>query len=46
MKGLLNRFGYIPNGNRKYMLSRSQPPFFSLMVRDFALNPVDFIEDI
>jgi alpha,alpha-trehalase len=25
--------GYIPNGNRTYYLGRSQPPFFSLMVK-------------
>jgi alpha,alpha-trehalase len=25
-------FGHVPNGNRTYYLSRSQPPFFSLMV--------------
>jgi alpha,alpha-trehalase len=29
---LLRRYGLIPNGNRTYYLSRSQPPFFSLMV--------------
>jgi len=29
---LARRFGLIPNGNRTYYLSRSQPPFFSLMV--------------
>ena len=29
---LIERFGFIPNGNRTYFLSRSQPPFFSLMV--------------
>jgi len=29
----LDRFGMVPNGNRSYYLSRSQPPFFSLMVR-------------
>ncbi|AKC32112.1 alpha,alpha-trehalase TreA [Candidatus Pantoea carbekii] len=28
----LNKYGCIPNGNRNYYLSRSQPPFFSLMV--------------
>jgi alpha,alpha-trehalase len=27
-----DRYGLIPNGNRSYYLSRSQPPFFSLMV--------------
>jgi alpha,alpha-trehalase len=28
----LDVFGHIPNGNRTYYLSRSQPPFFSHMV--------------
>ena len=31
---LINRFGYMPNGNRISFLSRSQPPFFSKMVYD------------
>ncbi|HZF14658.1 MAG TPA: alpha,alpha-trehalase TreA [Steroidobacteraceae bacterium] len=30
---LIERFGHIPNGNRSYYLSRSQPPFFAAMVR-------------
>ncbi len=30
---LIDTFGFIPNGNRTYFLSRSQPPFFSLMVK-------------
>ena len=29
---LLKKYGFIPNGNRTYYLSRSQPPFFSLMI--------------
>ncbi len=29
---LINQYGYVPNGNRTYFLSRSQPPYFSLMV--------------
>ncbi|MBD3748096.1 MAG: alpha,alpha-trehalase TreA [Sphingobacteriales bacterium] len=29
---LIDQFGHIPNGNRTYYLSRSQPPFFALMV--------------
>ena len=29
---LIQTYGHIPNGNRTYYLSRSQPPFFSLMV--------------
>lgn len=30
---LIDTVGYIPNGNRTYYLGRSQPPFFSLMVK-------------
>lgn len=30
---LIDSVGYIPNGNRTYYLGRSQPPFFSLMVK-------------
>ncbi len=29
---LINTYGHIPNGNRSYYLSRSQPPFFGMMV--------------
>jgi alpha,alpha-trehalase len=35
-KYLINKYGHIPNGNRSYYLSRSQPPFFSLMVELLA----------
>jgi alpha,alpha-trehalase len=28
----IDQYGHIPNGNRTYYLSRSQPPFFSKMV--------------
>jgi len=30
---LINECGHIPNGNRSYYLSRSQPPFFAEMVK-------------
>lgn len=33
---LIDSFGYIPTANRTYYLTRSQPPFFSLMVRLFS----------
>jgi len=33
---LIDQFGFIPNGNRTYYLSRSQPPFFPLMIRILA----------
>ena len=29
---LINTYGHVPNGNRTYYLSRSQPPFFCMMV--------------
>jgi alpha,alpha-trehalase len=33
---MINTYGHIPNGNRTYYLSRSQPPFFALMVELLA----------
>ncbi len=33
---LINTFGHVPNGNRSYYLTRSQPPYFSLMVKLLA----------
>ena len=33
---LIDTVGFIPNGNRTYYTSRSQPPFFSLMVKLLA----------
>src|SRR5438552_3439826 len=33
---LIQQYGYIPNGNRTYFLSRSQPPFFSCMIELLA----------
>lgn len=49
---LINTYGHIPNGNRSYYLSRSQPPFFTLMVELYGLatgvsvitNYIDAIE--
>lgn len=34
MRYLVNRYGFMPNGNRTFYLTRSQPPFLSCMVRD------------
>lgn len=31
-ESLITRYGHIPNGTRTYYLSRSQPPFFALMI--------------
>ncbi|MBS7566037.1 alpha,alpha-trehalase TreF [Mucilaginibacter sp. Bleaf8] len=33
---LIDTYGHIPNGNRSYYLSRSQPPYFALMVELLA----------
>lgn len=33
---LIEQFGHIPNGNRTYYLSRSQPPFFGSMIALYA----------
>lgn len=33
---LLGRYGHIPNGNRSYYLSRSQPPLYAMMVELIA----------
>ncbi|WP_367281450.1 alpha,alpha-trehalase TreF [Porifericola rhodea] len=33
---LIETLGFIPNGNRTYYTSRSQPPFYALMVRLLA----------
>jgi alpha,alpha-trehalase len=36
LASLIDRCGHIPNGNRSYYLSRSQPPMFSCMVELIA----------
>src|SRR3954469_16463140 len=38
---LIDRYGHIPNGNRTYYLSRSQPPFFAAMVARLAQHEGD-----
>lgn len=48
---LIQTVGFIPNGNRSYFLSRSQPPFFSLMVRllsetDSTVRLSDYLDDL
>lgn len=40
---LIDRYGHIPNGNRTYYLSRSQPPFFSQMVGLLAEHDGDSV---
>lgn len=38
---LIDQHGHVPNGNRSYYLSRSQPPFFAAMVELVALRDGD-----
>lgn len=40
---LLRKFGFIPTANRTYFLSRSQPPFFSQMVRLLAKHKGHYV---
>jgi alpha,alpha-trehalase len=42
---LIDTYGHIPNGNRTYYLSRSQPPVFSLMVDLIAKKGVATASD-
>lgn len=35
---MIDKFGFIPTANRTYYLSRSQPPFFSHMIKLLALH--------
>ena len=39
----IDRFGHVPNGNRSYYLSRSQPPFFAPMVELAAAKEGDAV---
>lgn len=45
---LISTVGFIPNGNRNYYLTRSQPPFFSLIVRELedydSLAPSHYLD--
>jgi len=42
-KFMIDTYGHVPNGNRLYYVSRSQPPFYIPLV---ALMAVEFGEDI
>lgn len=41
----IERFGFVPNGNRKYYLDRSQPPLLSTLMRSYyhVTKDLDFI---
>jgi alpha,alpha-trehalase len=48
---LIDRYGHVPNGNRTYYLSRSQPPIFSCMVELIAAQDgekifVDYLPEL
>ncbi len=40
---LIGRYGFVPNGNRTYYLTRSQPPFFAAMVALLAQTEGDSV---
>ena len=40
---LIDQYGHIPNGNRSYFLSRSQPPFFAAMIELAAAKQGDAV---
>lgn len=40
---LVRRYGHVPNGNRSYYLSRSQPPFLSAMMELIAVRDGDAV---
>ncbi|MFD1468541.1 alpha,alpha-trehalase TreF [Hymenobacter caeli] len=40
---LIGRYGFVPNGNRTYYLTRSQPPFFGAMVALLAQTEGDTV---
>ena len=44
---LVERYGFVPNGGRKYYENRSQPPFLALMVKAYydSTKDVDFVKD-
>ncbi|MEM7551511.1 MAG: alpha,alpha-trehalase TreF [Bacteroidota bacterium] len=41
---LIDSIGFIPNGNRDYFSGRSQPPFYSLMVRLSTENSMELVD--
>ena len=41
MAYLIGRYGFMPNGNRTYYLSRSQPPFFTRMAAEVFVRTKD-----
>jgi len=42
---MIERYGFVPNGGRKYYENRSQPPFLTLMVKAYydATKDIDFL---
>lgn len=36
MTDLIGRYGFVPNGNRSYYLTRSQPPYYGLLLKLLA----------
>ena len=43
MRYLIRRYGFVPNANQKIALFNSQPPFLSMMMRDYYDQTKDII---
>jgi alpha,alpha-trehalase len=41
---MINKFGFIPNGTRTYYLNRSQPPYFSIMLKKVLKIDPSYLE--
>ena len=43
---LVERYGFVPNGGRKYYENRSQPPFLALMVKAYfdSTSDIEFVK--
>ncbi|KAF8360060.1 tre-2, partial [Pristionchus pacificus] len=48
MKSLIDRFGFVPNGNRLYYLNRSQPPLLTWCLNAYfeSTGDTDFLREI
>lgn len=42
---LIQKYGFIPNGTRKYYLKRSQPPYFIQMINNFYIEAGEKLRD-
>lgn len=48
MAFMINKYGFVPNGSRTYFLTRSQPPYFCMLVKAVfdVLKDIKWLENI